>query len=474
MKPEELLLQKKQQMFEIHQQIDEHLTELQTWERPGREIEDMQELRSQYAVRLVQQQRERNARFFRKAWQEIPPAQARQAAPGAAPVTAPPVKKSRKQRRSEASITKKLKETNPMCDYTSYAIMTQMREDKQQRDNSFTPELYRQCTENQVDLRVLRGFCHGCKMKNGQPVDELEAEYLRQDRAFLADYASKELKRREPHLRRMVDEVLQLRLTPDMLTVEYVARHMAYMKNLGDKLTYISNVRKDALNRPFFHRLSPLEQEALDAQESMCAGLGMLCANVMQYHGVGTLDLTYLPPEQIASMRGIGIENLGAQEARTFLSQRNEQLEEAYGRQAQRMIQGEEQKKRAEWEQKKKLDPDSAMGLTGYVQPQAIRILQRCRGKIQSGTQRYQASQQAVDKLYQRIYRAADAWGDLQLHTDSCRAAAVALRDARGMEKEVCRRALEEYHAAVERSELAMEHLERMERQLDALLGVGG
>ena len=202
--------------------------------------------------------------------------------------------------------------------------------------------------------------------------------------------------------------------------------------------------------------------------------MGILCANVMQYHGVGTLDLSYLPPEQIATMRGIGMENLGEREARDLLSRRNEQLEEAYDRQAQRMIHSEQQKKQAQWARKKQEDPDSAMGLTGYVQPQAIQILQRCRSKIQSNAQHYRTRQQTVDELYQQIYRAADAWGDLQLHTDSCRAVIVALRDARGMEKEVYRRALEKYHGAVERSELAMEHLEQMERRLDTLLGADG
>ena len=474
MKPEELLLKQRQkQIFEMHRQIDEHLTELQTWKMPGQEeLEDMEELRSRHALLLVQEQRERNMRFCRKAWQEIPPVQAREAASGAAPVTAPPVKKGYKQRRKEAGITEKLRKTHPMCDYTSYSIMTQMREDKQQRDNSFTPELFRECTEKQVDLRVLRGFCHGCRMKNGQPIDEMEQENLRRDRSFFADYASMDLKRRQPHLRRMVDEVLQIRLTRDMLTAEYVARHMAVMKNLGDKLTYISNVRQDAINRPFFDQLSPMEKDVLDAQESMCASLGMLCANVMQYHGVGTLDLSYLPPEQIAAMRGMGLENLGAQEARDGLAERNEQMERAYASQARRMIQGEEQKRRAEWARKKQEDPDSAMGLTGYVLPQAAQLLGRCREKIRQNARRYRDKQLEVDGLYQQLYRAADVWGDLQLRTDSCRAAAVALRDARGMEKEVCRRTLEEYHAAAEKSQLAMEQIERMERRLDALLGV--
>lgn len=470
MSPDQLFKQKQLQQLEM-QRIEDHLTQIQTWDIQGQQIQDMQQLKSRHAARLVQEQQEENAWIQAQAQRQLPPAQAGQAAPGSPQMMAPAVKKSHKQKRREARVEAELKKRNPYCDYTSYMLRESVVRDLALRDNSFTGELKRECEENRIDFRLLRGFLHGCRMKKGEPLNQQEAEHLRQDREYIADYASCDLQRRQPHLRRMVDAVLQVRLTPEMLTKEYVESHIVEIKSIGDKLTCMSNVKRDPINQPFFNQLPQLEKDLLAAQDELYAELGTLCVAVFQYNGVDPSNWDYMSSDQTVAIRNIGPQFLNIEGSQSALESRDKKVDAAFKGEVERHIQQAAQSKQAQIAQQRQQDPESTMGLTGYAPAQATAMLRKCRDKIQQNSHAYMGNRTTVDGLYQQIFQAVDAWTGLQLQADNCRAASARLTDARGLQQEVYRRTLQEYHKAAEKVNLAWQRIEGMEQKLSRLLG---
>ena len=432
--PSEEKYQKKKKQEPIGSgEIQRHLADVQTWETRN-EIQGEAELsfvRSSYAAQIMmeEEQKQLNARFRDFAQGQLPQAEAQEAAPGAPQVMVPPVKKGRKQRRREEKITRDLQKQHPMCDYTSYKIQEELQKDKTAKVAVFTPEMERRCQSTGTDKRVLRAFMHGCRMKNGKPLNAREAARLQEDRQFIADYISGKSDRRQPHLRRIVDEVLQIRLTPEMLTKRYIEEHPAEIKNMGDKLTYFSNVRNDPRNASFFNRLSPLELAALDAQESMGAAMGTLYVGVIQYNGVDPLNIGYLPADTIRAFRQADVIDEGA--AQTALEQRNQAFNTAVQHAAKQRM---EQIKRGRLREMDEQNGENGVGPGGYVTQEAQRYLSRSRNKIQADPRRYAASRRNLDDLYQRMFRTAGAWDELRLQAEIYKGMAEELKDADGAE----------------------------------------
>ena len=174
-----------------------------------------------------------------------------------------------KQRRRQKKEDKRLKEQyGEHADHVSAAIKQQLdeltveREAEMARMTSLRDEAGRRNVT--VEVKVLHSFITGYKTnEEGNPLNEQEAERKRKDDAFLEDYCSGDLQRRLPHLERMKNELLNIRLSPDMLTETYMERHAVELYDIVAKMTYFENVEKDPINAPFFENLPAVERKLL-------------------------------------------------------------------------------------------------------------------------------------------------------------------------------------------------------------------
>ena len=196
----------------------------------------------------------------------IPQVLQRRAEPMQQPV---PGGQSFKQRRRQKKEDKRLKEQyGEHADHVSAAIKQQLdeltveREVELARMTSLRDEADRRNVK--VEAKVLNTFITGYKTnEEGNPLNEQEAERKRKDDAFLEDYCSGDLQRRLPHLERMKNELLNIRLSPDMLTETYMERHAVELYDIVAKMTYFENVERDPINAPFFENLPAVERKLL-------------------------------------------------------------------------------------------------------------------------------------------------------------------------------------------------------------------
>lgn len=196
----------------------------------------------------------------------IPQVLQRRAEPMQQPV---PGGQSFKQKRRQKREDKRIKEQyGEYADHVSVAIKQQLDELTVERDielprlNELTQEAERRGVK--VDGRVLNSFITGYKTDaEGNPLNEQEAERKQRDEAFLQDYCSGDLQRRLPYLEQMKNEMLNIRLSPDMLTETYMERHAVELYDIVTKMTYFENVEKDPINAPFFENLPEVERKLL-------------------------------------------------------------------------------------------------------------------------------------------------------------------------------------------------------------------
>ena len=279
-------IQQQEEPIQTAQTLREHLTSLQNW-NVG-EGQTLEQRRSEHAGQMIQTQREYCERLQNRMREQLAPAQANQAAPGQPQQMAAP-KETYKQKKERERRAKEARRNNPAADHLSYNAVQSLQQLKTGQDNSMnTPGIYDQATANKVDKRVLRSFCHGYQTnKRGEPLSPQDQARKQADETFLQDYASADLKRRKPHLDRMVNELLNAKITDEMFTDEYLCTHTIEMKSLIDRMVYFDNVIKDPVNAPYFEQMDPLKRRLIDVRIlNRYAALGQGAVTLMGAKGV--------------------------------------------------------------------------------------------------------------------------------------------------------------------------------------------
>lgn len=191
----------------------------------------------------------------------------------------PPGDLSFKQQWKIRRLDKKAQKKNKLADHVSIAIKEQMdeytaeHEAESKKIEELTKHEQEQGEESSSTGKALKAFTTGYKTnKHGKPLNEQEnAKKLRDDK-FMEDYSSGELQRRLPHLERIKNEMLNIRISPDMLTDTYMERHAAEVYGILAKMTYFQNVQNDAVNAPYFKKLPEHEKKLLGYLRNDLAG----------------------------------------------------------------------------------------------------------------------------------------------------------------------------------------------------------
>lgn len=288
-----------------HQEI--HVVQnapLQVQNAPLQVQPNAQQLAPAAMQNLVQTQNQQlNAALNAHAQQQIPAVAAQVTAPGSPVQEQAPPKLSYKERRKEKKKAKQAKKQCPVGDAATYDMVKQLEERAAVKDNSLAGHR-KELEESGVDARVVHAFLKGYqKNRRGRPASPEDQAHKAQDDAFVTDYCSNDLQRRQPHLDRMVTEFLSFEVSPVMFTKEYLRRNMGKLKELSSKMLCMNNIEEDPINRPYFDALPEVKKEQLRAKFDLYREFTGALVTVSGKYGVKFNNNTYFGHDSISAIR---------------------------------------------------------------------------------------------------------------------------------------------------------------------------
>ena len=247
------------QQEQKQEQIQTQQQEVQQEQVVRQTAPEQEEVRQQAA-----QDQALNAQLTTVVHQQLPPAQAVQAAHGAPVQEELPSPTGYKARRREKKHAKIARKACPVGTAITYDLVEGARLSKERKALSA-----RECPQMQTcssyDRRVLMSFCKGYQKGKLGGMSAQDKANKAADHQLFTDYLTGNLERRRPHLDNMVKELLAIRFTPDMLTVRNVRRNMARYRDIVDKFYAMNDIMKDPVNVPYFNAMDPMTRQALEA-----------------------------------------------------------------------------------------------------------------------------------------------------------------------------------------------------------------
>ena len=424
--------QQAQQQTREQRHMHRHLVGLQNWDLVDNQT--MEQRRMEQNNYLMEEELQRNAdtrKFWKKKCKLI---DAERTAEGRPAQIQKPAKKTFKQRREDKRLDESAKEVSPLADHISVHMLESLQKEQRMQANSITPELFAEAERQDVDRRVLRNFVYGYeKDQNGEPVDEYQRSRKEVDQRFLEDYISKDAQRRKPHLDRMLDQVLSIDITEEMLEPEYMEYHAGELHEQVSRLVYFDNVFKDPVNRAYFDALPQIKKDLIECRvRDRYALYGQLFTHLCALRGVKSDGAQAIRGNEedarhdresygplVEAEKQLLREGLAETRQRERTLLQNE-FERMYAVEKETLIRGGEQMKQMADEQQMKTDKGADMSnleFTGFVTGYSFDELAKYRKMIEDHPQEYREDAELIDALYQQMYRSLDSLGDFKLET---------------------------------------------------------
>lgn len=406
--------QKEKKIEEVkHETLRETLTSLQTWDLA--EGQTLEERRQAHRESLIHGQLQENAALQNAARAQLNQATANAAAPGAPVQEQAPAQLTYKQRREQARKAREARRHCPIGTADTYDIQKGVSEVIQYPGNSIEP-FVAEAVEKDVDLRVLRTFSKGYKQnRRGRPATPEDQAAADSDNAFLTDYLSLDVKRREPHLERFRKELIDFPLSADTISDANIVRNAAQLKKITDRGCYYENIMRDPINKPYFDSLDPTELDLLTAKLETLAQVGSYCVNRMGAIGVNCnlgeyYDITEAPAshDAIAQMQREPTTQLAAGWAQQKQAILERHMEEDAAQERESML-----RKISEDQAKQTTQRPEDMNFSSPAAGYATEELKRYRAMIEEHPDVYAANKPLIDQLYQELYRGLDVLNDM-------------------------------------------------------------
>lgn len=407
--------------------LREHLTSLQNWDTGVNASVEEQHAARRTAM-LRREEAGINASLQRHMQEQAPPIQAQGTAAGNPVQETAPAKlnwKQKRQQKKQDEEAKRITGNHPGADHITYHMHQDMKWQETVQLNSLLP--YRdQAVEADVDLRVLRWNLTGYnKNKKGQPATENDRLAKEQDERFLEDYISKDVERRRPHLDRITKQLIELEITEEMFTPAYLEHHSAEMKEIVNRMTYYQNIYDDEINKPYFDALPQLQKDLIETRIFGCyAQISDAFVTTAFLKGYKANSTKYQAPEEIDNY-GIQLERKDEVQAslRQALRDRKEQAQKAVEDELKRRMEAQTAELLEEENERRELiRTNEAMsreygdlGFTGYTAGQIMDNQAKYRNMIEARPDVYAQSHEAIDKVFQEMYRCSDALSELEL-----------------------------------------------------------
>lgn len=412
-------------------QLHEHLNGLQNWDLG--EGQTLFERRAAHNEMLIGKELEQNEQLRDKWMQTKLSLHAKKTAEGRPAQIQKPAKKTFKQKREDARLDRVAKQKAPFADHVSMHMIDSLRSYQQRRDNSFdmiTPEEMQQAEENHVDLRVVHIFLTGYqKNEAGEPENDTQQRIKDDDRNMINAFLSRDLQRRRPYLDRMVDQVLKVNISDDMLTEEYLEYHAGEMQEQINRMVCMQNLMNDSVNEEYFDKLPPYVTELLKTRVlDRYAQYGAVMARISSIKSVdpdtGRLQTGDRDQGDIEMLKQTLVMEREAMKTSLAESriQEHQMIESEYRKLFE--VERENLKKGAD-SMRDQIEKEhmktakgadmSGLNLTGFVAGYAMEDLANYKQMIEDHPQEYRRHAQLIDDLYQELYRTIDSYSDLKM-----------------------------------------------------------
>lgn len=414
---DEQLQVKTQQKEELRHEepVQQHMMKpLEHWDVP--EGGTLEETKAQYLARQLQEGQVRAEALAQRVQQQIP----QQEVNRAAPVPAPPVQQQEETNKQRRERQRKLKTAQKLCpvgnEHTldmSHAAKTQNRN----KENALRYLDTKKADEVHADKRMMRLFCHGFNTKLGRPATPEDKEFARQDRKFLEDYVSGDQERRRPHLERITKEMIELPLTKEMFSTEYMTSHFAELKEMGDRMVYFENLQKE--NPAFFDQLPQVQKDILSRMEPLF--LSFVRALTLRSNAQG-LDPNsgniYVKEDAPVIQLGLDNQDFATSDYKAAFDQFRAASAEAFDQEADRIIAAKEIELQAGNDEMVRLIKEEAGDMGDIEFSENVTYYQyddlnKYRKMIKDHPEQYAANRQLLDLIYQEYYRYLDTSGSM-------------------------------------------------------------
>lgn len=418
--------EKEEQVKTPQQQMRDHLTLLQNWGPDATDL-NVAERRAAYGQGMLQRQTERNEMLQARAQAKLPKAKAKKKAKETPKQVQASSKETFKEWRERRRQRKVAQQHNAEADEISYNMMEGLREEREMMEHSLAfageQNLYDQAIKNGVDRRVLQTFIHGYHgLQYHFAATKEDEKYRDADKKFLEDYVSGEAVRRKPHLDRIVEELLTMNITEDMLRPQYLKDHAGEMHKKVSKMVYFENVYKDPKNREYFEALPKIKRDFLETRVLMrSASMGSALTYAFACKAIKADHRTYYEKDEKhgpAAFKPLYEPTMEI--VRSTIADSKEKEKEYVAEEMERQIKNESVVL-MEDARKKKLEAETMEGdigglnMTGFVTGFSFDEPSKYRKMIEEHPEAYQKNPELVDWLYQEFYRGIDAMGDFTL-----------------------------------------------------------
>ena len=475
LKQQNIQEQRREEELEERLALRKHLAHLQEWDMAdGQSIEQR---RMQETDLVINRQKTINEQLMQNVARRHPPVKAKKTAKGTPVQKQKPAKKTFKQKREDKRLDEQAKEITPVADHISIHMFEGLQRNKTLEDNSenlLTEEQKKEAEANGIDMRVLGVFVYGYRTnKKGQPASRQDKAHKEADLKFLNDYASKDLERRRPHLDRILEQVLNIRVTMDMLTPEYMEDHMGEVYKQVCQMVYFQNIYNDPVNKKYFDELPQLTRDLIEHRVLARYGhMGLVMTGICTQKCVDSSHICY--NKNITRQSDLEMTNESVRGARQALQavirdcEEQEQIAIQNGlhqemQTEQVKFMGEAQKVK---EQADNMGGDTAgLGLTSYVTNASLEYLAKYRKMIEDHQDIFVRQVGAVNRLYQSMHHTMDVKGDLTLQIMSVQAVIKKMESPEEQRKESSRLVLQ---AAKTKLDQWSKELDLVEKHLNA------
>ena len=427
--------QRREEELEERRALRKYLSKFQEWDVA--DDQSIEQRRMQETDLVINRQKSFNEQLTRNAARRYPPAKAEKTAKGTPVQEQKPAKKTFKQKREDKRLDELAKKKTPIADHISIRMYEALQRNKTLQDNSenlLTEEQKKEAEINGIDMQVLRSYAYGYRTnKKGQPASRQDKERREADIKFLNDYASRDLERRRPHLDRILDQVLNIRLTVDMLTPEYLEDHMGEVHKQVCQMVSFQSIYKDPLNKKYFEELPELTKDLIKhrvlarheqiwlVMSRVCTQKGVDCNHISYHNHIRTQSDLNMNNDLLKDATQ-GLQDVIKDcEEKEQISIQNALDREMLVEQEKLMNEAREVKEQAET-----MGGDTAgLGLTSYVTSSSLAYLAKYRKMIEDSLDSgdmMMAHIGVAKELYKSMHHTMDVKGDLTLRIKSVQA----------------------------------------------------
>ena len=187
----------------------------------------------------------------------------------------------------------------------TYDIAQKLGEETK-RQEAISDTYAAQLAQANINGSFLTAFCRGFQLgADGQPLTVEDRKNKQLNDAFCADYCSKHLERRVPHLQRMVKDIFAIHLHADALSEKNLRENAGQLSKWADMSACMESIMQDPVNAPYFAHMDKEKKRELEQKLELLGKFSKAFHHALDMHSVnnGGAYLTYVTQQMLDEVR---------------------------------------------------------------------------------------------------------------------------------------------------------------------------